>query len=139
MAGVQEFIGSWREEAKEGYDQMADALGLPPEKKEFFKSAKTEISYQQDGDQWEIHVGMQGVPNHRTFRFKLGEPYESASLDGSPMKSVMTADGNKFIENHVDEGLQGMEMKIVRWLEGGKMIVETNVGALHMKSIYGRV
>lgn len=60
--------------------------GLPPEKKEFFKTAKTEISYQQDGDHWEIHVGMEGVPNHRTFRFKLGEPYESADLDGAPMK-----------------------------------------------------
>ena len=60
--------------------------GLPPEKKEFFKTAKTEISYRTDGDWWEIHVGMQGVQNHRTFRFKLGEPYESASLDGSPMK-----------------------------------------------------
>ena len=60
--------------------------GLPPDKKEFFKSAKTEISYQQNGDEWEIHVGMQGVPNHRTFRFKLGEPYVSADLDGSPMK-----------------------------------------------------
>ena len=75
--------------------------GLPPEKKEFFKSAKTEISYQQDGDQWEIHVGMQGVPNHRTFRFKLGEPYESASLDGSPMKvSKIVTLGNQWSLMH---------------------------------------
>ena len=25
--GVQGFLGSWREEIKEGYDQMAEALG----------------------------------------------------------------------------------------------------------------
>lgn len=139
MAGVQDFIGSWREEAKEGYDEMAEALGLPPDKKEFFKSAKTEISYQQNGDEWEIHVGMQGVPNHRTFRFKLGEPYVSADLDGSPMKSIMAAEGNKFVEHHTDENIQGKEMKVVRWVDGGKMIVETSVGPLQMKSIYGRI
>ena len=69
--------------------------GLPPDKKEFFKTAKTEISYQQNGDEWEIHVGMQGVPNHRTFRFKLGEPYESADLDGSPMKVCLYPRGYK--------------------------------------------
>ena len=27
MAGVKDFLGSWREEAKEGYDEMAEALG----------------------------------------------------------------------------------------------------------------
>lgn len=28
MAGIEAFIGSWREETKEGFDQMADALGI---------------------------------------------------------------------------------------------------------------
>ena len=35
----------------------------------------------------------------------------------------MTAEGDKFIEKHVDQGLQDMELKIVRWIEGEKMIV----------------
>lgn len=35
----------------------------------------------------------------------------------------MTAEGNKFIENHTDENIKGKEMKIVRWIDGGKMIV----------------
>ena len=60
--------------------------GLPSDKKEFYKSAKTEISYTKDGDVWTINVGYTGVPNGRVFKFKLGEPYDSANLDGSPMK-----------------------------------------------------
>ena len=28
MAGVQAFIGSWREEEKEGFEAMAEALGI---------------------------------------------------------------------------------------------------------------
>ncbi|KAL3871340.1 hypothetical protein ACJMK2_039347 [Sinanodonta woodiana] len=95
---------------------------IPEEKKAFFKGAKTEIEYSQDGDQWVITVGMQGVPNVRTFRFKLGDSYDSESLDGSKMKSVMVADGDKFVEKHIDESL-GAEMNIIRWIEGGKMIV----------------
>lgn len=65
---------------------LCTQTGLPPEKKEFFKNAKTEITYSNNGDQWTINVGMQGVPNTRTFQFKLGEEYKSESLDGSPLK-----------------------------------------------------
>lgn len=35
MAGVQGFIGSWREEEKTGYDEMANALGRYHERKLF--------------------------------------------------------------------------------------------------------
>ena len=28
MAGVQAFVGSWREEDKTGFNEMADALGI---------------------------------------------------------------------------------------------------------------
>lgn len=139
MAGVQAFIGSWREEEKTGYDEMANALGLPPEKKEFFKNAKTEITYSNDGDQWTIKVGMQGVPNTRTFQFKLGEEYKSESLDGSPLKSKMIANGDKFEETHIDESMDNMEMHIDRHIEGDKMIVVTKVGSLQMQSKYGKI
>lgn len=139
MSGVEAFIGSWREEEKTGYDEMANALGLPVEKREFFKNARTEITYSKDGDQWTINVGMQGIPDKRTFQFKLGEHYESASLDGSPLKSVMTADGDRFLEKHVDESMNGMEMHIARHIEGDKMIVNTSVGSMQMQSKYGRI
>jgi hypothetical protein len=28
MAGIQAFVGSWREEEKAGFNEMADALGI---------------------------------------------------------------------------------------------------------------
>ena len=68
------------------YTLFTNISGLPAEKKDFFKNARTEITYKREGDVWLIDVGMQGVPNTRSFQFKLGEPYDSASLDGSPMK-----------------------------------------------------
>ncbi|XP_052789484.1 uncharacterized protein LOC128223973 isoform X2 [Mya arenaria] len=110
MSGVEAFIGSWREEEKEGYEEMASALGLPAEKKDFFKNARTEITYRRDGDFWEIDVGMQGVPQTRTF----------ISI------SVVTVDGNKLIEKHIDDNLHGMDMNITRYIAGGQMIVNSN-------------
>ena len=44
----------------------------------------------------------------------------------------MTAEGDKFIEKHVDQGLQDMELKIVRWIEGEKMIVVSIFSCIHM-------
>ena len=44
----------------------------------------------------------------------------------------MTAEGDKFIEKHVDQGLQDMELKIVRWIEGEKMIVVSIFSLIHM-------
>ncbi|XP_045202378.2 fatty acid-binding protein type 3-like isoform X2 [Mercenaria mercenaria] len=139
MAGVAAFVGSWREEEKTGFNEMADQIGLPAEKKEFFKQARTEITYSQNGDEWEITVGMAGVPDKRTFKLKLGEEYESASLDGSPLKSVMTADGGKFVEKHIDKSMNDMEMNITRHIEGDKMVVVTKVGSLEMQSKYGKI
>ena len=59
--------------------------GLEADKKAFFKQAKTEITYAKDGDVWTITVGMQGK-DHIPFSFKLGDPYDSISLDGSKLK-----------------------------------------------------
>ncbi|WAR31582.1 FABP5-like protein [Mya arenaria] len=139
MSGAEAFMGSWREEEKEGYEEMVTALGLPEENKEFFKNARTKITCRRDGDVWEIDVGMHGVPHTRTFRFKPGEQYELASLDGSPMKSVVTVDGDKLQEKHIDDNLHGMDMNITRYIDGEKMIVETQVGELRMRSIYARI
>lgn len=35
----------------------------------------------------------------------------------------MTAEGDKFVEKHTDESMNGMEMNIVRHIDGDKMIV----------------
>ena len=35
----------------------------------------------------------------------------------------MKADGDKFVETHTDESMNGMEMNILRHMEGDKMVV----------------
>ena len=38
-------------------------------------------------------------------------------------QSVVTVDGDKLLETHTDDNLQGMDMNITRYIDGGKMIV----------------
>jgi hypothetical protein len=33
-----------------------------------------------------INVGLVGMPGGREFKFSVGQPYDSADIDGSPMK-----------------------------------------------------
>lgn len=42
-------------------------------------------------------------------------------------QSVMTADGDKFVEKHTDESMNGMEMNITRYIEGDKMVVVSSL------------
>ncbi|XP_056013238.1 fatty acid-binding protein, brain-like isoform X2 [Ostrea edulis] len=128
MAGIQQFVGSWEETTKEGFEEMASALGLPPEKKQMYSDAKTTISYAISGDSVTINVGLVGVPGSRQFTFKLGEPYDSADLDGSPMKSLVNLEGDKLIEKHTNNNLQGAEMNIQRWIDGQTMMVVQGTG-----------
>ncbi|KAK6194899.1 hypothetical protein SNE40_000434 [Patella caerulea] len=136
---LDNFIGQWEEEKKDGFEDFAKVIGLPNDKTQWYSQAQTEIAYSREGDEWVIKVGVKGIPNGRVFRFKLGEPYDSADIDGSPMKSLIQACGNQFKEKHAASSLQGEEMEIVRWIENDKMIVETSCKGATMKSLYNRV
>ncbi|KAK3087772.1 hypothetical protein FSP39_010453 [Pinctada imbricata] len=122
MSELDSFMGTWNEVDKEGFEEMAKALGLPAEKKQLY-DMKTCISYSRDGDTWKINVGSvdHGSEAGRQFTFKLGESYPSADLDGSSMQSMVSADGPKLVEKHTSEN--GLEMDITRWIENGNMKV----------------
>ncbi|XP_067662361.1 fatty acid-binding protein, heart-like [Haliotis asinina] len=136
---LDSFIGKWQEECKQGFDEFAASIGLASDKTTFYKCSKTVISYNKDGDEWIIDVGVADVPNGRQFRFKIGEPYDSANLDGTPMKSVITAKDGKFLETHKMAEMEN-EMQIERQIQdSGKMLVTTEYKGNVMTSTYVRI
>lgn len=68
------------------YSPFDTFTGLPADKKQMYQDARTAISYAVSGDTVTINVGLVGAHGGREFTFKLGENYDSADLDGSPMK-----------------------------------------------------
>lgn len=137
---LDDFIGKWVENKKEGFEPFAQSIGLPQDKLEFYLQAKTEISYSRDGDQWTINVGILGVPNgSRVFKFVMGQPYDSVNIDGTPLKSVITFEGGSFVEQHKEVGPKETEMSITRNVSGNTMEVQTTMGGATMTSIYVKV
>ncbi|XP_070176922.1 fatty acid-binding protein homolog 6-like, partial [Littorina saxatilis] len=113
--------------------------GLPGDKLEFYKQAKTEITYSREGDQWTINVGIVGIPNgSRVFKFALGQPYDSVNIDGTPLKSMITFENGSFVEQHKEAGPKESEMRIIRKVDGDRMEVQTTMGGATMTSIYVR-
>lgn len=135
---LDQFVGKWLEDKKEGFACLADALGLSPEQRAFFENSQSELSYQRDGDTWTIQVGIVGVPQNTTFTFKLGETYDSTNIDGSPLKSVIRQDGDRLVEKHENHGQRTFVMDIVREVNNDVMNATTTIGGISMQTIYKR-
>jgi len=138
MSVEQQFAGKWLEEKKEGFQCLADALGLSAEQRAFFSNSQSELSYSCCGDTWTIQVGIVGVPHSTTFSFRMGEVYDSTNIDGSPLKSVIRQEGSKLVERHESTGDRHFIMDIVRQVEGDLMQATTSIGGVSMMTIYKR-
>ncbi|XP_033732413.1 fatty acid-binding protein 5-like [Pecten maximus] len=135
------FLGKWEEQSKDGFDEMAVALNLPGDKIKMYKETKTAIAYTlKDDSSWQIDVGIVGLPA-KQFEFELGKGYKSNDLDGTPMMSLVKADGSTLHEEHTfDDGrMEGKQMTITRWIEGDSMKVKTTMCGHSMVSTYKRV
>ncbi|BFZ20180.1 hypothetical protein BsWGS_23219 [Bradybaena similaris] len=135
---LDQFVGKWLEEKKEGFQHLADALGLTGEQRAFFENSQSELSYSRNGDTWTIEVGIVGVSQKTTFTFKLGEIYDSKNIDGSPLKSVIRQDGARLVERHESTGQRQFVMDIVRETTGDTMNAKTTIGGVSMQTIYKR-
>lgn len=60
---------------------MAD---MEEDKRKMYSNMKFQMEYRRNGGDWEYTVDMpHGVS--KTFRFRIGEPYDSTTLDGRPI------------------------------------------------------
>lgn len=57
---------------------------MEEDKRKMYSNAKFQMEYRRNGDDWEYTVDMpHGVS--KTFKFRIGEPYDSTTLDGRPI------------------------------------------------------
>ncbi|XP_069119438.1 uncharacterized protein [Argopecten irradians] len=117
------------------------APDLPEDTVKKYKETRTKISYTQKNDNsWQIDVGVVGGPTNQ-FNFELGKSYKSNDLDGTPMKSLINAEGSTLKEEHTyeDGAMNGMNMAITRSIQDdGAMRVETTMCGHTMVSLYKR-
>uniref|UniRef100_A0A0B7A182 Lipocalin/cytosolic fatty-acid binding domain-containing protein n=1 Tax=Arion vulgaris TaxID=1028688 RepID=A0A0B7A182_9EUPU len=136
--GVDKFLGEWLEEKKEGFDDVADAIGLSGEKRAFFKNSRSQLTYTRDGDIWSLASGIFGFTRGITHSFRLGESFNTENIDGTPLESLINTDGSRLIERHESLGQKRYTMDIVREVNNNAMFATTTIEGVSMTVIYTR-
>jgi len=115
---ASQFIGAWNLESSENFDAYMKAVGVGTIMAKLGSTAKPKltISVAEDGT-WT-------VKSETTFKttkleFKLGQEFDETTADDRKMKTTITLDGNKLIQEQKGD----IPSTIVREVDGNKMTV----------------
>ncbi|CAG5132285.1 unnamed protein product [Candidula unifasciata] len=135
---LDKFLGRWLEVRKEGFEKVANDLGLTDRSRALYENGKSVVVYSRRGDLWTVQVGIEGAPHLQSYTFKFGEPYYSNNIDGTPLKSVVLPEGDRLVARY--ESLSGpyYVMDVVWEVEDDTMRSYTTVNGETVESIFKR-
>jgi hypothetical protein len=113
-----QFVGKWNLESSENFDEYMKAVGVGAIMAKLGSTAKPTLIIEHDGDTWTIK-------SETTFKStkivcKLGVEFDETTADDRKMKTTLTLEGNKLIQDQKGE----IPSVITRTVDGNKMIVE---------------
>ncbi|XP_046361346.1 fatty acid-binding protein, heart-like isoform X1 [Haliotis rufescens] len=120
MAGC---VGRWELSSSDGFAEYMKAIGVTPENIEKAKSAlsagsKLVQDLSNSGTSWTLKTITSA--GEKEITFNLGEEFSTATLDGRPVKVVVTEEGGTLVE--VQKG-DGFETKNVRTVAGDELVM----------------
>jgi len=127
------FVGKWNMESSENFDDYMQAVGVNAVMAKLGSTAKPTLIISVDGDNWTVKT-------ETTFKkskivFQLGVEFDEETADGRKMKTTMTLEGNKLIQDQkIDE--PGVPSVITREVNGNKMTVICKAKAVVSTRIY---
>lgn len=88
---MEAFIGSWKLETSEGFDEIMQRLGVGFLLRKAGNAMKPTVTISKTGDDT---YSMKTASTFKTteFTFKLGEPFEETTPDGRVVKSTINMD-----------------------------------------------
>ncbi|XP_074642171.1 fatty acid-binding protein type 2-like isoform X1 [Tubulanus polymorphus] len=134
MASV---VGKWEFVEHEQMDELVavfpEKKGLSDEMREKARQSQPKYEIERDNDYW-IFRAIMGDFKRET-KFKLGEPFQTSTIDGRTVTSTVTQDGEKLVENQDHPELCST---IVRWVEGDHLIMTITAKNVTAKVRYRR-
>ncbi|XP_074642172.1 fatty acid-binding protein type 2-like isoform X2 [Tubulanus polymorphus] len=131
--GLNGFIGHWEYDSNEKVEEYMIDLGLSDEMREKARQSQPKYEIERDNDYW-IFRAIMGDFKRET-KFKLGEPFQTSTIDGRTVTSTVTQDGEKLVENQDHPELCST---IVRWVEGDHLIMTITAKNVTAKVRYRR-
>ncbi|KAI0215627.1 Sodium/calcium exchanger regulatory protein 1 [Lamellibrachia satsuma] len=99
---ASKFVGKWKLESTENFDEYMKAVGVGMVLRKLASVAKPSTEITVDGDNWNLKT-LSTVKNTE-ISFKLGEPFDETTGDGRNVKTTMSLEAdNKLIQTQVGE------------------------------------
>jgi len=121
---MDKFAGKWEVTSTEKMDEMLKAVGMDEEKIKMYGEIKPVFGYTKDGDYW---VGDIVLPNGqvvKTSKFKVGEPFDTTSIDQRPVKSLVELKDGKMVETFTDANDATLSMTVTREIVNDELIMK---------------
>ncbi|KAH7641012.1 fatty acid-binding protein [Dermatophagoides farinae] len=128
-----QFEGKYQLESSENFDEFLKELGVGFILRNLAKTSKPTIEVIRDGDYWVIKT----ITTLKTteIRFKIGEEFDEARMDGKTVKTIVEMDGdNKMVQTQKGD----KEVKIIREFSENHLKTTCIVGNITSVRIYKR-
>ncbi|KAL3856383.1 hypothetical protein ACJMK2_011150 [Sinanodonta woodiana] len=95
------FVGKWELAESINFQEYMVAIGVEEEKRKIAcqvlgVGSKMTHEFSVNGDDWSLRIWTQS--GEKEIKFKLEQEFDSATLDGRPVKVKFSKDGDKLIE-----------------------------------------
>jgi len=111
------FVGTWNLQSSENFDEYMKAVGVGAIMAKLGSTAKPTLIITVDGDKWL----MKSETTFKTSKveFQLGVEFDETTADDRKMKTTITLEGNKLIQDQKGD----IPSVITREVDGNKMLV----------------
>ncbi|XP_023680092.1 fatty acid-binding protein, liver-like [Paramormyrops kingsleyae] len=117
---VELFVGKWKMETSDNFDDYMKALGVGLATRQMGNMVKPCFHFAVD-DQGVVCMKSQSTLKSTEVKFKLDEEFDETTADDRKTKTVVTLENGKLIQKQTWDGKQ---TTIERTLQDGKLIVK---------------
>jgi hypothetical protein len=114
---ADQFVGKWDMISSEKFDDYMKAVGVGAVWAKIGSTAKPKLIISVDGDKWTLKS--ETLVKSTCIEFKLGEEFDETTADDRKMKTTITLEGNKLIQDQKGE----IPSVITREVNGDTMTV----------------
>jgi len=130
---MTDFEGKYKLTNSENFDEFLKELGVNFVLRNLAKTSTPVIEISKDADTYSMKTTT-AIKNSE-IKFKLGEEFEEARMDGKNVKTKIVADGNKLIQTQYGD----KEVSIIREFTPTDLITTCKVGNVTSVRSYKRV
>ncbi|XP_046353835.1 fatty acid-binding protein, adipocyte-like [Haliotis rufescens] len=127
-------VGTWNYVSQENLDGYMEAIGVPEQMREIAKESKPLLEITQDaGDHFMIRTTV--GDKVKEYKFVIGQAFDSVSLTGQPLKSVVVLEGEKMVETQT---LGDFNILIERSVEEGNLVSRMTVNNVTATVVFSK-